>query len=96
MSKNKDFPIVADFVRQIEKSDLTHRQVDLGWFSISHVFIKDKIERRKSYGKWFKIKSGKFKYKLRIKGIYYTKWKREKIEELNGFFSKHNIEIRYN
>ena len=59
MSKSKKFPIVADFVRQTEKSDITHRQVDLGWFSISHVFIKDKVERKKSYGKWFKISSGK-------------------------------------
>ncbi len=57
MSKGKFSTITSEFVRRIEKSDTNHKQLELGWFSISHVFIIDKIERRKSYGKWFKIQS---------------------------------------
>ena len=51
--------ISANFVRKFDISNTNHKQIDLGWFSISHVFITDKIERRKSYGKWFKIQSNK-------------------------------------
>jgi hypothetical protein len=59
MQKSNHFIISSEFVRHIEKSDTNHKQLELGWFSISHVFIIDKIERRKSYGKWFKIQSNK-------------------------------------
>ena len=59
MLKFNDFAISADFVRKFDISDTNQKQHELGWFSISHVFISDKIERRKSYGKWFKIQSNK-------------------------------------
>jgi hypothetical protein len=59
MLKSNFIVISADFVRKFDKVDTNQKQLELGWFSISHIFIKDKIERRKSYGKWFKIQSNK-------------------------------------
>lgn len=59
MLKSNCIVISADFVRKFDKIDTNHKQLELGWFAISHIFIKDKIERRKSYGKWFKIQSNK-------------------------------------
>jgi hypothetical protein len=67
MQKSNHFIISSEFVRHIEKSDTNHNQLELGWFSISHVFIIDKIERRKSYGKWFKIQSNKRKIYRQLK-----------------------------
>lgn len=29
--------------------------IQLGWFAISSVFFEDKLERRESYGRWYKI-----------------------------------------
>jgi hypothetical protein len=57
MSRGNFSTITSEFVRHIEKSNTNHKQLELGWFSISHLFIDDKTERRKSYGKWFKIQS---------------------------------------
>ena len=75
MQKSNHFIISSEFVRHIEKSDTNHKQLELGWFSISHVFISNKIERRKSYGKWFKIQSNKrtiyrqLKFDPTLKGV---------------------------
>ena len=99
MSRVNFSTISSEFVRNIEKSDTNHKQLELGWFSISHVFIIAKIERRKSYGKWFKIQSNKriiyrqLKFDPTLKG---TGDNPEINLDWDGFIKLHDYEVNSN
>ncbi len=49
--------INATFERKSPASFNDKAHVPLGWFVMSHHLIKDKGDRRKFHGKWFKISS---------------------------------------
>ncbi len=91
--------ISLEFVRHIEKSDTNHKQLELGWFSISHVFINDKLQRRKSYGKWFKIQSNEriiyrqLKFDPTLKGVGDNP---EINLDWDGFIKLHNYDVDSN
>lgn len=99
MQKFNNFIISANFVRKFDISDTNQKQLELGWFSISHVFISDKIKRRKSYGKWFKIQSDKriiyrqLKFDPTLKG---TGDNPEINLDWDGFIKLHDYEVNSN
>jgi hypothetical protein len=99
MHKSNHFIISSEFVRHIEKSDTNHKQLELGWFSISHVFISNKIERRKSYGKWFKIQSNKRTIYRQLKFDPTLKGAGDNPEinlDWDGFIKLHDYEVDSN
>jgi hypothetical protein len=99
MSDFNSFLIVANFTRHIYNNETNKNQLELGWFSISHHFIVNKIERRKSYGKWFKIKSNKTKIYRQLKFDPTLKAlgdNPEIILDWDGFIKLHDFDIDSN
>jgi hypothetical protein len=84
MGQNISFPIETTFERTNKKD------IDLGWFSISHHFIKEKKLRRKYYGKWFCISANGNKiYRLLTftPNLKYSNGEEEIILDWVGFIS---------
>lgn len=99
MSDSNSFPIVGNFTRHFYNNETSKNQLELGWFSISHHFIENKIERRRSYGKWFKIQSNKRTIYRQLKFDPTLKGAGDNPEinlDWHGFIKLHDYEVDSN